>query len=105
MQNRTVMLDLVKQHLLQAQARMKKQADKRRSERTFVVGDMVFLKLQPSVQSSVSHRSSNKLCFLLFWPFKILQRIGAVAYKLELPQPAAIHDVFHVSQLKLSPGG
>lgn len=39
------MLELVKQHLLRAQARMKKQADKGRSERNFAIGDMVFLKI------------------------------------------------------------
>jgi hypothetical protein len=97
MQNRDLMQNLVKQHLLRAQARMKKQADKGRSERTFAIGDMVFLKLQPYIQSSVSHHSSNKLCFRFFGPFKIIKRIGAVAYQLALPPSTAIHDVFHVS--------
>jgi hypothetical protein len=48
---RTTMLALVHQHLLLAQQRMKHQADKRRSERLFAVGDSVYLKLQPYVQS------------------------------------------------------
>jgi hypothetical protein len=99
------MQNLVKQHLLRAQARMKKQANKGRSERTFAVGDMVFLKLQPYVQSSVSRCSNNKLCFRFFGPFKIIKRIGAIAYQLTLPPSNVVHDVFHVSQLKLSPGG
>jgi ribosomal protein L21E len=48
----------MKQHLLRAQLRMKKQADKHRVERSFDVGDMVFLKLQPYVQTSLAPRSS-----------------------------------------------
>jgi hypothetical protein len=37
---------LIQQHLCRAQQRMKQQADKKRSERSFVVGDKVYLKLQ-----------------------------------------------------------
>ena len=66
---------------------------------------MVFLKLQPYVQSSIAHRSCNKLPFKFFGPFKIIQHVGTVAYKLELSSSASIHNVFHVLQLKLSPGG
>lgn len=66
---------------------------------------MVFLKLQPYVQSSLACHSCNKLSFKFFGPFKIIQHVGTVAYKLELPSSASIHNVFHVSQLKLSSGG
>jgi len=83
---------------------MKKQADKRRSERSFNVGDWVFLKLQPYVQSSVVARSNNKLSFKFFGPFRIPKRVGAVAYLLDLPTTATVHPVFHVSLLKSSPG-
>jgi hypothetical protein len=50
---RAHMQELIHQHLLRAQDRMKRQADKGRSERVFLVGDKVFLKLQPYVQSSL----------------------------------------------------
>ena len=82
---------------------MKRQADKGRSERVFSVGDKVFLKLQPYVQSSLLRRSNHKLSFRFFGPFNIIEKIGPVAYKLELPPSSSIHPVFHVSQLKLSP--
>ncbi|KAJ1293165.1 hypothetical protein BS78_01G047300 [Paspalum vaginatum] len=82
------------------QQRMKHQADAHRSERQFSVGDLVYLKLQPHIQSSVAPRSNNKLLFRFYGPFKVLQRVGAVAYKLELPPLSRIHPVIHVSQLK-----
>jgi len=58
------------------------------------------LKLQPHIQSSVATRSNQKLSFRYFGPFTILQRIGAVAYKLDLPSTSQIHPVVHVSLLK-----
>lgn len=51
---------------------MKKHADQQRTERVFQVGDQVFLKLQPYVQSSVAARSNNKLAFKFFGPYTIL---------------------------------
>jgi hypothetical protein len=79
---------------------MKKQADKSRSERSFEVGESVFLKLQPYVQSSFAPRSNQKLAFKFFRPYKIIAKVGSVAYKLDLPTSSSIHLVFHASQLK-----
>jgi hypothetical protein len=94
------MLDVIRMHLLRAQQRMKYQADKNRSERVFQVGDQVYLKLQPYIQQSVQARGNQKLSFRFFGPYKILKRVGEVAYKLELPSSSQVHPVVHVSQLK-----
>jgi hypothetical protein len=99
-EERQIFLQSLREHLLRAQARIKAYADKHRTEREFQVGDDALLKLQPYAQTSLVNRSCAKLVFKYFGTFKIVQRIGAVAYKLELPPDCAIHLVFHVSQLK-----
>lgn len=94
------MTALIKLHLLRARDRMKHQADKNRSERILAVGDKVFIKLQPYVQSSVAKRASHKLSFKYFGPFTITDRIGQVAYRVALPENSTVHLVFHVSLLR-----
>jgi hypothetical protein len=99
LQNRQLITELVK-HLNREVLRMKHQADKGHSERQFSVGDLVFLKLQPYVQSSLASRANQKLSYKFFRPFVVLEKVGSVVYKLDLPSSSAIHPVFHVSQLK-----
>jgi hypothetical protein len=60
---RATINQLIHLHLVRAQTRMKHQADKNRLEREFSVGGMVYMKLQPYVQSTVMPRANQKLSF------------------------------------------
>jgi ribosomal protein L21E len=94
------MPQVIKQHLLRTQVRMKHQADKQRSEVSYEVGDKVYLKLQPYVQTSLANRTHQKLAFKFLGPYVITDKVGAVAYKLHLPGGSLVYPVFHASQLK-----
>lgn len=100
LKERELLNKLIQQQLLRAQQRMKAQADKNRTERTFAIGEMVYLKLQPHIQPSVAYRGNHKLSFRFFGSYKILQKVGQVAYNLALPESSKIHPVVHVSRLK-----
>jgi hypothetical protein len=73
LEERELMNSLVRLHLHHAQDRMRRQANKHRSERSFNVGDMVFLKLQPYVQAFVARRAHHKLSFKFFRPFRVAE--------------------------------
>jgi hypothetical protein len=91
---------LLQQHLQRARQHMKLVADKKRTDRVFVMGDWVYLKMQPYVQKSLATRANPKLAFRYFGPFQVLQRVGGTSYKLQLPDGCLIHPVIHVSQLR-----
>ncbi|WVZ06579.1 hypothetical protein V8G54_019925 [Vigna mungo] len=90
LKNRDVLLKKLKAKLHHLQNYMKGQADKKRKDVSLEVGDLVLVKLQPYI--------NNRLRY--FGPFKVLEKIGKVAYKLLLPDSAKIHPVFHISVLK-----
>ncbi|XP_073133934.1 uncharacterized protein [Henckelia pumila] len=86
--------------MLTAQSRQKSYADKRRKDLEFAVGDQILLKISPrkGIRRVVK---KGKLQPRFVGPFEILERIGYVAYRLQLPESLSkLHNVFHVSQLR-----
>lgn len=91
---------VLREQLARAQNRMKLLADKKRKDQEYTVREQVLLKLQPYAQSSLVNRPYPKLAFKYYGPYKVLERIGRAAYRLELSADSLIHPIFHVSQLK-----
>ncbi|KAM0035631.1 putative nucleotidyltransferase, Ribonuclease H [Helianthus debilis subsp. tardiflorus] len=102
--NRENMVATLKQSLEKARNRMKQFADRKRSERSFNVGDWVYLKLQPYVQTSLRIHRYSKLSPKYYGPFLVVKKVGAAAYTLDLPSGSQIHPTFHVSLLKKAYG-
>ena len=79
---------------------MKHQAGYHCSERYFQVGDMVFLLLQPYKQSFLKLKGRHKMDPTFYGTYKFHQKLGFIAYELELPPSSHGHPIFHVSCLK-----
>jgi hypothetical protein len=91
---------VIKKNLEAAQARQKSYHDKRRKPLHFEVGDHVYLKVSPT-KGVQRFGIKGKLAPRYIVPYKIKETCGPVAYQLKLPpHMLAIHDVFHVSQLR-----
>ena len=94
-------LQLLKDNLNFAHNWMKQHAEQHHNKRSFDVGNWVFLKLQPYKQMSLKKaKKDSKLSPKYYGPYKVLQNIGTMAYKLELPSSSWVHLVFHASCLK-----
>jgi hypothetical protein len=93
-------IEFIKDQLAKAQNRMRIYADNNHTEKSFQVGEHVLLKLQPYAQSSVVNHPFPKLSFKYFGPYHILEKLGSIAYKLQLSDSSSVHPVFHVFQLK-----
>ena len=96
----TEKVGLIRKHLLTAQSRQKSYVDKRRQPLEFEAGDHVFLKVMPK-RGVVRFGKQEKLPPRFIGPFKVLERVGAFAYRLALPPSlSSVHEVFHVSMLR-----
>nr|GFA47816.1 putative reverse transcriptase domain-containing protein [Tanacetum cinerariifolium] len=99
-QETTEKIILIKQRMQAAQDRQKSYADQKRKPMEFEVGDRVMLKVS-HWKGLVRFIKWGKLNPRYIGPFKVLAKIGDVAYRLELPQELSrVHHTFHVSNLK-----
>jgi hypothetical protein len=90
----------VRENLRIAQSRQKSYADKRRRELKFDVGDHVYLKVS-LIRGTHRFHMRGKLAPRYIGPYPVIKRIGAVAYKIKLPEQLSdVHNDFHVSQLR-----
>ncbi|GJX75727.1 putative reverse transcriptase domain-containing protein [Tanacetum coccineum] len=99
-QETTEKIILIKQRILAAQDQQKSYADLKRNPMEFEVRDRVMLKVS-SWKGVVRFGKRGKLNPRYVRPFKVLAKVGKVAYRLELPQELSrVHHTFHVSNLK-----
>ncbi|GAU39806.1 hypothetical protein TSUD_219810 [Trifolium subterraneum] len=99
-QETTLKIKSVREHMRIAQSRQKSYADHRRRPIEFDEGDHVFLRVTPKLGLRGVFKT-KKLAPRYIGPYQILKRVGPVAYQLALPPSMSrMHDVFHVSQLR-----
>ena len=93
-------IKVIRDRLKITQDRQKSYANNRRRDLVFEVGDMVFLRISPW-KGVLRFGKRGKLSPRYIGPYRIVERIGEVAYRLELSSDLdRIHDVFHVSMLR-----
>ncbi|GJU13941.1 putative reverse transcriptase domain-containing protein [Tanacetum coccineum] len=99
-QETTEKISQIKDRLKAARDRQKSYDDKRRKPLEFSVADYVLLKVSPW-KGVVRFGKKGTLAPRFAGPFEIIEKVGLVAYRLDLPEELdGIHDTFHVSNLK-----
>jgi hypothetical protein len=90
----------IKQNLKVAQNRQKIYANQNKTPREFKMEDHVYLRIKPR-RSSLKMGACAKLAPWYCGPFEVLDRVGPIACRLTLPPIVKVHNVFHVSLLKI----
>lgn len=93
-------LKQLRYHLERAHDQIVKFANKKRRPATTKEGDWVYLKIRPHRQASMPTRLHPKLFARYYGPFQVTNKVRPVAFRVQLPEIARIHPIFHVSQLK-----
>ncbi|GKC18526.1 putative reverse transcriptase domain-containing protein [Tanacetum coccineum] len=99
-QETTEKISQIEDRLKAVRDRQKSYVDKRRKPLDFSVGDFVLFKVSPW-KGVVRFGKKGKLAPRFVKPFKIIEKVGPVAYRLDLPEELnGVYDTFHVSNLK-----
>jgi hypothetical protein len=93
-------VSVIRENLRAAQMRQKSYHDKAKAPREFEVGNYVYLKVSRT-KGVQRFGVKGKLAPCYIGPYEVTEKFGTVAYRIRLPERlSAVHDVFHVSQLK-----
>ena len=84
---------MIRDRLKVAQSRQKSYVDSKRKEVAYEIGDRAYLRVSP-LRGVKCFGVKGKLALRFVGPYRVLERMGEVAYKLELPEGlSGVHDV------------